>query len=413
MRCPRCQHENLPTMKFCGECGTPLERLDRTPRSYADLNAEVESLRRSLNEALEQQTATGEILRVISRSPTDVLPVFDAIVANAVQICDGRFGAVMRLQDGLLHLAAYQGFSPEALEMLRGRYPLRREDAGFTGLAAARGEVVRSDDVAHDPRTAQRDLARVAGYNAFLAVPMIREHQVVGVINVARAEPFTDQQMALIQTFADQAVIAIENVRLFKELQASNRDLTTALDKQTATGDILRVISQSQTDVQPVFDAIVDSAVRLLRGFVAAMSRLAGDKLELVAFTSTDSAGDAAVRFAFPQPLHSDWPHARVVRNRASLNVADARSDSQLPEAIRNVAVVRGYQSLVVVPLLRRDEAIGAISLTRREPGGFTDDEIALLQTFAAQAVIAIENARLLSELQARTQELTRSVSEL
>src|SRR5215510_72825 len=290
MRCPRCQHENLPTMKFCGECGTPLERLDRTPRSYADLNAEVESLRRSLNEALEQQTATGEILRVISRSPTDVLPVFDAIVANAVQICDGRFGAVMRLEGGSLHLGAYQGFSPDALEMLRRRYPLRPEAGGFTGLAASRGEVVRSDDVAHDPRTAQRDLARVAGYNAFLAVPMIREHQVVGVINVARAEPFTDQQMALIQTFADQAVIAIENVRLFTELQEKNQaiteahaQVTEALDQQTATSEILQVISSSPTDVQPVFDAIVESAVRLCSATVAGVYRFDGERLDQVA----------------------------------------------------------------------------------------------------------------------------------
>ncbi len=162
-----------------------------------------------------------------------------------------------------------------------------------------------------------------------------------------------------------------------------------------------------------MFDAIVESAVRLLRGFVAAMSRLAGDQLELVAFTSTDPAGDNAVRLAFPQVLHSDWPHAWVVRNRALLNIADARSDPQLPEAIRKLAVVRGYQSLVVVPLLRHGEAVGAISLTRREPGGFTDDEISLLQTFADQAVIAIENARLLGELQERTHELTRSLEQL
>jgi signal transduction histidine kinase len=153
--------------------------------------------------------------------------------------------------------------------------------------------------------------------------------------------------------------------------------------------------------------------VKLLRGFVAAMSRIAGDRLELAAFTNSDAAGDAAVRSAFPQLLDSDWPHSRVVRDRVVLNVTDARSDPQLPEAIRNVAVVRGYQSLVVLPILHHDDAVGAISVTRREPGGFTDDEIALLKTFADQAVIAIENSRLLTELQTRTQELTRSVAQL
>jgi len=157
----------------------------------------------------------------------------------------------------------------------------------------------------------------------------------------------------------------------------------------------------------------VTSAVKLLRGIVAAMSRLAGDRLELAAFTNSDSAGDAAVRSAFPQLLDSDSPHSRVVRGRVVLHVADARSDPRLPEAIRNVAVVRGYQSLVVLPILRHDDAVGAISVTRREPGGFTDEEITLLKTFADQAVIAIENARLLTALQGRTQELTRSVEQL
>src|SRR5262249_2733523 len=157
---------------------------------------------------------------------------------------------------------------------------------------------------------------------------------------------------------------------------ASNGELKTALDTQTATSDILRVISGSRTDVQPVFDAIVESAVTLLQGFVAAISRLDGEQMELVAFTSTELEGGADVRADFPQELASDWPHSRVVRERGMLNVTDARSDPQLPEAIRNVAVVRGYQSLVVLPMLRHDESIGAISVTRREPGGFPRDEI-------------------------------------
>ena len=208
-------------------------------------------------------------------------------------------------------------------------------------------------------------------------------------------------------------MIAIENVRLFTELQASNRELTTALDTQTATSDILRVISRSQTDVQPVFDAILASAVRLLGAYSGALTRIAGDQIELAALTSTDDAGDAAVRAIFPQSLHSEGPHAQAIRDRAPLNIADAQTDPRLPEAARAYARARGYRSVVVVPLLRHDEAIGTIAVTRREPGGFTDDEIALLQTFADQAVIAIENARLLTELQARTQELTRSVEQL
>src|SRR5204863_5153096 len=188
-----------------------------------------------------------------------------------------------------------------------------------------------------------------------------------------------------------------------------------ALDTQTATSDILRVISGSRTDVQPVFDAIVRSAIRLLRGYSSALYRIAGDQLELAALTSTNEAGDAALRAAFPQALQSEDPNAQAIRDRAPLNIADAHTDPRWPEAGRAYARARGFRSWVVVPMLRHEEAIGAIGVTRREPGGFTDDEIALLQTFADQAVIAIENARLLSELQARTQELeerNRAVTE-
>jgi signal transduction histidine kinase len=244
---------------------------------------------------------------------------------------------------------------------------------------------------------------------------MLREGAPIGVIFAARAAPgpFSDTEIELVKTFADQAVIAVENVRLFTELQASNRELTTALDTQTATSDILRVISQSQIDVQPVFDAILASAVRLLGAYSGVVTRLTGDQIELAALTSTDDAGDAATRALFPQSLQSEVAYARAMRDRAPINIAGAHSDPRLPEARHAYARVRGYRSWVVVPMLRHDEAVGTISVTRREPGGFNDDEIALLQTFADQAVIAIENARLLSELQARTQELTRSVGEL
>jgi two-component system, NtrC family, sensor kinase len=218
--------------------------------------------------------------------------------------------------------------------------------------------------------------------------------------------PFPDAQIALLQTFADQAVIAIENVRLFRELEARNRELTTALDTQTATSDILRVISHSQADVQPVFDAIVNSAVRLLRARSGTLSRVAGDQIELAAHTSTDDAGDAATRAAFPQPLTFEGVHAQTIRNRAPLNIADAQTDPRLPEATHTYAQVRGYRSQGAVPMLRHDEAIGAIAVTRRDPGGFTDEAIALLQTFAEQAVIAIENVRLFKSSRRGTRSL-------
>jgi signal transduction histidine kinase len=262
--------------------------------------------------------------------------------------------------------------------------------------------------------------AKRFGARTTLGVPLLREGAAVGTIQLRRSEvdPFTDKQIDLLKTFADQAVIAIENVRLFTELQEKNRTLadahaqvSEALEQQTATSEILRVISQSQTNVQPVFDAIVASAVRLLRPYTCTLTRIAGDQIHLAAFTSTGDAGDAAVRTRYPQSLQSEGAHATAIRDRASLNITDAQTDPR--QAVSVTARARGYRSQVVVPMLRQDEAIGAIGVTRQEPGGFTDDEIALLKTFADQAVIAIENARLLRELHARTAELTRSVDEL
>src|SRR5262249_860956 len=162
----------------------------------------------------------------------------------------------------------------------------------------------------------------------------------------------------LLQTFADQAVIAIENVRLFTALQTSNRELTTALDTQTATAEILSVISRSQTVVQPVFDAILASAVRLLRGYSGALTGLAGNQITLAGLTSTDDAGDAAVRSAFPQPLQSVSPYAQAMRDRAPVNIADAETDPRLPHLAHAVARARAFRSWVVVPMLRQDEAI-------------------------------------------------------
>src|SRR5262249_23098111 len=160
-------------------------------------------------------------------------------------------------------------------------------------------------------------------------------------------------------------------------LQTSNRELTTALDTQGATSDILRVISRSQTDVQPVFETIVQSATRLLRGFSSILTRVVGDRIELAALTSTDAAGDAAVRAFYPQSLQSRAPRAGPIRDGVPLNIADAHTDPRVSEAARAMARARGYQSQVAVPLLCHDETVGVIAVPRREPGGFTDDEIA------------------------------------
>jgi two-component system, NtrC family, sensor kinase len=366
-----------------------------------------------ITEALEQQTATSEILRVIASSPTDVQPTFEAIARSARKLCEAAHGMVFRFDGELIHLAAHDNLEPEQLEAVRHIFPIPPGHQSVTARAILTGALVHVRDRHEDPDLDYSILSE--NFPTTLAVPLMRDGGAVGAITVTRAEVrlFSSRQVELLKTFADQAIIAIENVRLFTELQASNRELTTALDTQTATSDILRVISRSQADVQPVFDAIVASAVRLLGAYAGALTRIAGDQIALAALTSTDDAGDAALRASYPQSLHSEGTHAQAIRNRAPVNIADAPTDARVPETGHAYARARGYRSLGVVPMLRHDEAVGAISVTRREPGGFNDDEIALLQTFADQAVIAIENARLLSELQARTQELTRSVGEL
>jgi signal transduction histidine kinase len=362
---------------------------------------------RAVTEALEQQTATSEILRVISSFRTDVQPVFDAIAAKALDLCRATTGWVYRFDGELIHIAAAHSLRPEAVEVVRQSYPMPPSRGGATARAVLSRTIVYISDIREDPEYRLDALAKAAAYVSVLAVPMLLESKPIGVVVVTAAEPgaFSQSQIELLQTFADQAVIAVENVRLFNETRE-------ALEQQTATSDILRVISRSQTDVQPVFDTILDSAVRLLRGYTGALTRLAGDQIELAALTSTDEAGDASIRALFPQPLHSKAPHAQVIRDRAPLNIADAHTDPRVPETVHTSARVRGYRSWVTVPLLRHDGAVGTIAVTRREPGGFTDDEIALLGTFADQAVIAIENVRLFNELEGRNRELTESLEQ-
>ena len=378
-------------------------------------NRAVTKAHAQVSEALDQQTATAEILRVISSSPTDVQPVFDTIAERALRLCDARLCTVFRFDGKLIHLVALDQVSMEGAAAYRDAYPAPPGRGGGTHRAILTGSIVHIPDIRDDPEYELHDLARANDFGCVLSVPMLRDRHPIGAITVGReaARPFADEQIELLKTFADQALIAIENVKLFKELEARNKDLTEALDQQTATSDILRVISQSQTDVQPVFEAIVNSAVRLLRANTGVVLRIADEQIELAASTRTDEAGDAALRASFPRPLQSEGASAQAIRDRAPLNIADAHTDPRFPEAERARARVRGYRSRVVVPLLGHDEAVGAIGVTRREPGGFTDAEITLLQTFAAQAVIAIENARLLTELHARTAELTQSVGEL
>jgi GAF domain-containing protein len=375
------------------------------------LFTELQERNRELSTALDQQTATSEILKSISNSLTDAQPVFDAIVQSGVRLLGGYSATMALLRDDRLDLVAYTSTGAAGDDALTRMFPapLRSMPPGERAVRERRTQQVEDIETATDVTDAMRGTIRARGWRSALFVPMIRDDTVIGLINVTRrqAGPFAGDETALLATFADQAVIAIENVRLFTELQASNRELTTALDKQTATSEILRVISQSQTDVQPVFEAILSSAIRLIGAQAGALTLVNGDHLELASFRGTDSSGEAAVKAAFPLSLKSDGSHANAIRHRAPVNIANAQTDPQVTGSGRSIALAVGYRSMVVVPMLRHAVAVGTISATRREAGGFTDDEIVLLQTFADQAVIAIENVRLFKELEGRNRDLT------
>jgi GAF domain-containing protein len=375
------------------------------------LFTELEARNRELTEALEQQTATAGILRVISRSQTDVQPVFEAIVENAERLFHAWTTYVFRYDGELLHRGAARG-----AHHLGPPVPIRPSPSLTIGRCVLARSVIHIADVEVDPDASQesREIAQTQGWRSALAAPMMREGQLIGVIMVARssAGAFDSGEIELLKTFADQAVIAIENVRLFTELGARNRELTEALEQQTATAEILRVISSSPTDAQPVFDAIAESARRLCDGLYSGVYRVDGDLIHLAAVHDSRLGAAAQMRGNWPRPLDRDTIVGQVILDRAVISTGDIEHESGLPALSRDSARAMGYRSLLTVPMLRGDGAIGAIRVTRAEAQSFSEKQIELLQTFADQAVIAIENVRLFTELEARNRELTEALEQ-
>jgi GAF domain-containing protein len=342
-------------------------------------------------EALERQTATSEVLNVIARSPSDVQPVLDAVAESAARLCGASDALIMTSEAGMLVRRAH--FGP--IQSVSAARPLTRGTP--TGRAVLERCTVHVEDVLAEIERGDyleaAALQRRNGMRTILSVPLVREDSVIGVISMRRLEvrPFTEKQIALVKTFADQAVIAIENVRLFNETKES-------LERQTATAEILRVIASSPSDVQPVFDAIAASARRLLGGHAANVARRAGDLLELAAFTSTGEAGDSEISRLWPAKITGKGHMGKALLSKAPAWVEDIETDTSYSDEFRAGARARGMRSAVSVPMLREGEAIGVISVNRSIPGRFSDHQTNLLQTFADQAVIAIENVRLFNE---------------
>ena len=365
---------------------------------------ELERKNRELTASLEQQTVTAEILRVISSCPADVLPVFQTIVRNAVALCGSLFANVFRFDGEQLHYVASHNTGPDYVELLRSRYPMRPDMSQVSGRVILSKSVVTLEDARADPEYDQRFPVALA-WRRMLGVPMLRQGTVLGVIVVGWSDsgPVPKAQEELLRTFADQAVIAIENARLFNELQVRNRELTEALEQQTATSEILRAISQSPTDVQPVFDTIAKAAMKLCNARSANVFTFDGELLHAVAIQVADPRAVEPIRRSFPRPPDRHTVASRALFTRGVVCIPDTLDD---PEYGVEGVGRWGFRSVLGVPLLRDGRPIGALALGRAEPGAFPERQVALLRTFADQAVIAIENVRLFDEIQDKSREL-------
>ncbi|WP_164939986.1 GAF domain-containing sensor histidine kinase [Bradyrhizobium zhanjiangense] len=388
-----------------GAFAPDLVQLLQTFADQAVIAIENANLFNETREALERQTATADILKVMAASPSDVQPVFAAIAANANRLIGGFSTAVLRYVDGGAHLAAFTPTDPAGDRVLQASFPVPFAQFPPYQLVA-NGAAAQLPDTELEP--AARDIARARGYRSMLFTPLMSEGEAIGIIIATRRATgcFAEHHVRLLQTFADQAVIAIKNVSLFNATRE-------ALERQTATADILKVIAASPADVTPVFQAISDSAKALIGGHSSTVTRVIDGMLHLAAFTTDNEAGNADLLSSFPTPLSASGIHSRVARSGQYAFRSDMQSEPDLTEAMKELARTRGYRSILVVPMLRDGVAIGTIAVTRPEPGHFPDKAINLLKTFADQAVIAVENTRLFNEVQDRTQDLAKSLDDL
>jgi len=371
--------------------------------SYANLEQKVEERTRELSEALEQQTATGEVLRVIASSPTDLEPVLKAVIANAVRLVGAEQGHIRQYDDELLQMVVQFNESDDLVRTIK-EIPVRPTEESAVGRAFLTRRSVHIPDVLADP--GYRGPALPLHGRTVLAVPMLREGVAIGTISMWRSEvkPFTERQIELLTTFADQAVIAIENARLFKELEARNSDLTETLEQQTATAEILRVISSSQTDVQPVFETIAENSLRLCDATFSTVFRYDGELVHLAALRNVTPEGAAAIRGAFPMPVGRAGASARAILTRRIVHIPDVREDPEY--VLQGLAETANFRSILSVPMLRDGYPIGTITVAGPRTAPFPEKQVELLKTFADQAVIAVENTRLFNEIQDKTQQL-------
>jgi len=406
-------------------------RVDRIRKPCADLEQQLEKYRHELvearehlAEALEQQTATSEVLQVISSSPGQLEPVFQAILENATRICEAKFGMLYLWErEGQYRVAALHGAPPRLAKERRRGTVIRSAPGSILGRVAQMKHTVHIADVRAEknhidppPAFTPSGIAIYGGARTALAVPMLKEGQLIGAFAIYRQEvrPFTDKQIELITSFANQAVIAIENTRLLSELRQRTDDLSESLEQQTATSEVLRVISSSPGELEPVFRAMLANAVRICEAKFGTLYLREGDGFRAVAMHNAPAAYvEARATIVHPPP---DTSLGQAAMTKRAAQVADVKQTKGYVEGnpfTVSAVDAGGYRTVLSVPMLKEGELIGAIAIHRQEVRPFTDKQIELVQNFANQAVIAIENTRLLNELRESLQQQTATADVL
>jgi len=383
--------------------------------SQAVIAIENVRLLNELRESLQQQTATADVLKVISRSTFDLQAVLDTLVQSAARLCAAECAFIFRLEQGAYHLAASHGFSDDYRAYIK-RNPIRPGRNTLVGRTALTAHTVHLPDCLADPEYKWFESQKIGGFRTMLGVPLLREGSPIGVLALTRSqvEPFSEREIELVTTFADQAVIAIENVRLFDQVQARTRELSEALEQQTATSEVLQVISSSPGELEPVFEAMLENATRICGSNFGTLYLREGEAFRAV---SMHGATPHYLQSRLGQLVHPGpgTGLGRAVRTKQAVHIADVTAEPAYRERdpMRVAAAdLGGVRTMLNVPMLKEGEVVGGIAIYRTEVRPFTEKQIELVKNFASQAVIAIENTRLLNELRQRTDDLSESLEQ-